>query len=206
MFDEAYNKLDLNEVATILEVINTQVDGSLFDPLETTILAIDVPFYKDVRFLDIADHATKPPLQRFALHKKDTLEFTLIDWTYKTIYAVNAQSSINLTPENVLEYVRFFFSFVKGRHGRFIICESSENIRWKDEPPEDIRKSLNQVVVPLKIVEKRADGVFQITGCMMLKDALFKVDVYVEPNGRVTMTDHEILIEDIPVLDSTFGS
>lgn len=206
MFDEAYQKLELNEVASVLEVINTQIDGSLFDPLETTIMAIDVPYYTDVRFLDISDHATKPPLQRYAFQKKDTLDFTLIDWTYKTIYTMNAENNINLTPENVLEYVRFFFAFVKGRHGRFIICESAENIRWKDEPPEDIRKSMNMVVAPLKIIEKRTDGIFKINGCMMLKDAMFKVDIYVEPNGRITMSDHEILIEDIPVLDATFGT
>lgn len=205
MFDEAYTKLDLNDVAVVLDVINTQVEGSLFDPLETTILSIDVPFYENVRFLDIADHATKPPLQRYGLNKKGTQDYTLIDWTYKTIYAFNMDASISLTPKNVIEYVRFFFSFVKGRHGRFIICESSENIRWKDEPPEDIRKSLNMVVSPLKILEQRQDGVYKITGCMMLKDAMFKVDVFVQPNGRVTMANHEILIEDIPVLDSIMG-
>lgn len=205
MFDEAYTKLDLNDVAVVLDVINTHVEGSLFDPLETTILAIDVPFYENVRFLDIADHATKPPLQRYALNKKGTQDYTLIDWTYKTIYAFNAQASISLDPKNVIEYVRFFFSYVKGRHGRFIICESAENIRWKDEPPEEIRKSLNMVVSPLKILEQRPDGIFKITGCMMLKDAMFKVDVFVQPNGRVTMANHEILIEDIPVLDPLLG-
>lgn len=205
MFDEAYEKLDLDETATIIEMVNKQVEGSLFDPLETTILAIDVPFYKDYRFLDIADHATKPPLQRYVLQKKGTQDFTLLDWTYKTIYDLNEKAPIELTDKNIIDYVRFFYQFVKGRHGRFIICESVENIHWKDEPPEEIRKALNQVLVPFKIIEKREDGVYKMHGCMMLKDALFKVDIYVEPNGRITMADHEILIEDIPVLDLTFG-
>ena len=40
---------------------------------------------------------------------------------------------------------------------------------------------------------------------MMLKDALFAVQVFVDPTGKVTMSDHEILIEDIPVLDSAFA-
>lgn len=206
MFDEAYTKLELDETAIILESINTQIEGSLFDPLETTILSIDVPFYQDVRFLDIADHATKPPLQRYAFNKKETQNYTLIDWTYKTIYTYNAEHGIYLTPQNVIEYVRFFFTFVKGRHGRFVICESAENIRWKDEPPEDIRKSINMVVTPLKIIEQKSDGIYKISGCMMLKDAMFKVDVFVHPNGKITMANHEILIEDVPILDPIIGS
>lgn len=205
MFDESYTKLDLNEVAVIIDEVNKQVDGSIFDPLETTILAIDVPFYPNYRFLDIADHATNPPLKRYAFQKKGTLDFVLLDWTYKTIYALNLEAPIVLNEGNVFEYIRFFFSHVKGRHGRFIICESADNIQWKDEPPAEIRKSLNQALEPLKIVEKRKDGVYHITGCMMLKDAMFKAEIYVEPNGRVTMTDHQILVENVPVVDSVTG-
>ncbi len=40
---------------------------------------------------------------------------------------------------------------------------------------------------------------------MMLKDALFIVDVFVNKAGTVTMSDHEILMENIPVLDSVVG-
>lgn len=205
MFDEAFTKLEIDEIASVLDVLNKQVEGSIFDPLETTILAVDVPFYKGYRFLSVADHATNPPLQRFVFQKNDTHDFTVIDWTYKTIYDLNKIAPIALDEKNVLEYVRFFFLHVKGRHGRFIICESADNVQWKDEPPEEVRKKLNKTMQPMEIKEKRKDDVYAIKAFMMLKDALFNVDIYVEPNGRVTMSDHEIIIEDVPVLDSVFG-
>lgn len=205
MFDEAFTKLEIDEIASLLDVLNKEIEGSTFDPLETTILAVDVPFYAEYRFLSVADHATNPPLQRFVFQKNDTQDFTVIDWTYKTIYDLNKIAPISLDDKNVLEYVRFFFAHVKGRHGRFIICESADNVQWKDEPPEEVRKKLNKTMQPLEIKEKRKDGVYAIKAFMMLKDALFNVDIYVEPNGRVTMSDHEIMIEDVPVLDSVFG-
>ncbi|PCI55469.1 MAG: hypothetical protein COB36_07550 [Alphaproteobacteria bacterium] len=205
MFDEAFTKLEIDEIASLLDVLNKKIEGSTFDPLETTILAVEVPFYTGYRFLSVADHATNPPLQRFVFQKNDTQDFTVIDWTYKTIYDLNTTVPIALDDKNVLEYVRFFFAYVKGRHGRFIICESADNVQWKDDPPEEVRKKLNKTMQPLEIKEKRKDGVYAIKAFMMLKDALFNVDIYVEPNGRVTMSDHEILIEDVPVLDSAFG-
>ncbi len=203
MFDESFTKLKINEIAPIIDVINKDIEGSIFDPLETTILAIDVPFYSGYRFLSIADYATNPPLQRFVFQKNNSNDFTIIDWTYKTIYSLNEKASIKLDDKNILEYVRFFFSYVKGRHGRFIICESMNNIQWKDDPAEDIKIKINEILKPLEIKEKRKDGVYEIKALMMLNDALFKVDIYIEPSGRVTMSDHEIMIESLPVIDSS---
>ena len=40
---------------------------------------------------------------------------------------------------------------------------------------------------------------------MMFKDSLFKSDVTVQDNGVVSLQNEELLIEDMPVLDDTFG-
>ncbi|MCB1681126.1 MAG: hypothetical protein H6858_08315 [Rhodospirillales bacterium] len=199
MFQEAFKKLDINEVAEIVDQVNKQVDGSLFDPLETTILTIDLSFYPEYRFLDIADHATSPPLQRYVLQKG--ADFILLDWTYRPIYKINEKAPIALNANNVLDYTRFFFSNVRGRHGRFLITESLENIRWKEEPSPAERKSYGKLVQPLKIIDKLKHNVFKLEARMMLKDTLFKADIYVEPNGKVVLANHEILLEKMPVLD-----
>lgn len=203
MFQEAHSRLELDEIATIIDVVNGKVEGSLFDPLETTVLAVEPPFYPGWRFLDIADHATNPPLQRFVFQKGE--DFRLLDWTYKTIYDLNKDARVLINEETVLDYIRFFFSHVKGRHGRFIVCESLDNVNWKEEPPVSARKSFAEFICPMQIVEKRSDGVFKVDARMLLKDTLFKADVYIEPSGRVTLSDHQILIEGMPVLDHVFA-
>jgi len=204
MFDEAHTKLEMEETASILDVLNEQVDGSIFDPLETTILSIELSFYPEYRFLNVADNATSPPLQRYVFQKSNTMDFTVIDWSYKTIQKINYEAPINLTDENILEYVRFYFGHVKGRHGRFIICETADHIRWKEEPSTEIKRSLNKALSPLELSEKKKDGTYTVNAFMMLKDALFGVQIFVKPNGNVSMSDHQIIMEDIPVLDPTF--
>jgi len=204
MFDEAHTKLEIDETAAIIDVLNGQIDGSIFDPLETTILSIELPFYPGFRFLNVADHATTPPLQRLVFQKKDTMDFTVIDWSFKTIQKINGEAPINLTDENIIEYVRFYFGHVKGRHGRFIICETADHIRWKEEPSAEIKRSLNQALSPLQLAKEKNGSAYTINAFMMLKDALFGVQVFVKPNGNVSMSDHQIIMEDIPVLDPTF--
>lgn len=206
MFDEAFTKLDVDETAVVLDVINKTIQGSLFDPLETTILSINLPFYPGYRFFHIADHATHPPLERFVFHKEGTQDYTTIDWRFDTIYGLNKKANFKLDEKSVLEYVRFFFSYVKGRHGKFILCESADHVKWKDEPPAEVRKSLNQALKPLELKEKTDNGGYVIKAYMMLKDTLFTVIITVDKGGQVGMTDHEILIENIPVLDSLMAS
>ncbi|MFP4097802.1 MAG: hypothetical protein ACLFP8_03250 [Alphaproteobacteria bacterium] len=204
MFDEAYTKLELEEIATIIDVLNKKVEGSIFDPLETSILAIDLPFYEGYRFLSIADYATSPPLQRYSFQKNGTMELTLIDWNYKTIQEINNKAPIKLNEDNVIEYIRFYFKHVKGRHGLFVICETADHIQWKEEPPTAIKRSLNEALSPLQIEEKNQDGSYTVKAYMMLKDALFSVKVHVKPSGKINMSDQEIVMEDIPALDPTF--
>lgn len=203
MFPEAFTKLDLNEVADIVDQINSIVDGSTFDPLETTVLAVNASYYPGYRFLDIADHSTHPPLQQFALQKGT--DYVLMNWSFKPIYDLNERAPIKLDEKNVLDYVRFFFAHVKGRHGRFKIIEGLDTIEWRDEVSLEQKKAYGVMVTPMKIEEKNKEGVFKIKALMMLKETLFKVDVFVEPNGRVTLTEHEILVEELPILDEIFA-
>ncbi len=207
MFDESYIQLEVDEIAILLDELNKKVDGSIFDPLETTILAIDIPFYPEHRFLNVADHKTHPPLQRYLVQNKTTKEFVIIDWRYQTIYNLNTSAKIALNDKNVLDYVRFFFEYVKGRHGRFKICESADHISWKDEPPAQVKKSLNDALQPLTLSKdkREKDKAYVINAFMMLKDTLFKTEITVTPQGKVTMGDHDILIEEIPVLDAALG-
>ncbi len=201
MFNESFIKLEIDEIASIIDVVNKKIDGSIFDPLETTILAIDVPFYPGYRFLNISDHATSPPLQRFVFQKNGTYEFVVIDWTYKTVYLLNKVVPISLNDDNILEYISFFFSYVKGRHGKFIICESVDSIRWKDEPSGNTIKKITNVLQPLKIEEKREDGIYKVKAFVMLKNSLFGVDIFVNPDGEVKMLNHKIVMENLSVVE-----
>ena len=203
MFQEAYTKLDLAEVATILDQVNPEFDGGEFDPVETTIMAVDMPFYPGYRFLEITNHSVSPAMERFVIYS--TEKFTVLDFSNEPIYALNKEIPIALNDDTAIEYVRFFFTYVRGRHGRFLISEGVDDIRWKEEPPPAARKAIGKMLKVLNIKEKNGDGSYKMSTTMMFKDSLFKSDVLVTPDGSVSLVNEELLIEDMPVLDDTFG-
>lgn len=203
MFQDAFEKLELEEVATILDRLDSEFEGVQFDPVETTIMAQDIPFYPGYRFLDIADYTVMPERRRYAVYGKD--KFIVLNFSNEPIYAFNKELPIELNEDNIADYVRFFFTYVRGRHGRFLISENVDDINWKEEPPPAARKAIGKMVKPITLIKVDDQGIYHLQACMMFKDSLFKSHVEVQPNGRITLKDEELLIEDMPVLDDTFG-
>lgn len=208
MFQDAFKKLELDELAIILDDVNTHLDGSPFDPIDTTALGIDVPFYPGYRFLDLADYSTMPGKRRFVLYKDSSdgkpSDVIVLDWTNEPIYLLNHNLPIALDKDNIGNYIRFFFTYVRGKHGRFIVTESVDDINWKEDPPPQARKAISKMLLPLEILDHK-DGKYYFKTTMMFRDSLFKADIEVQSNGLVTLSNEELLVEDMPVLDDTFG-
>ena len=203
MYQDAFTKLELEEVAKLLDVFNPLFSGSSFDPLETTIMAQDMIFYPGLRYLDIADHSCVPPIRRCAISGKNVN--IVLDWSNGPIYKLNEDVPITLNEETVTEYVRFFFNHVRGKNGRFLITEGVDDIRWRDDPPPAARKTIGEMLLPLIIADQNADGGYFMSATVMFKDSLFQCDVDVDPKGHITLNNEKLLVEDMPVLDDAYG-
>lgn len=202
MFKEAFEKLELEDVATILDRVNPHVHGMQFDPVETTIMAINIPFYPGCRLLDIADYSSVPASRRYVVYAAD--KAVVLDFTNAPIYALNRELPVRLDEDNVADYVRFFFSFVRTPRGKFIICENVDDIRWKDDPPPQARKAIGRMIQPILLKPGAAEGAFALQATMTFKDSLFKSDITVKADGTVSLHDQELLVEAMPVLDDAF--
>jgi len=204
MFQDAYIKLDRLEVEELLEKTKKSFDGISFNAENTVIMSRDLPFYPGYKFYDMADHTHMPPSRRFVLMKDDKV--TVLDFTNTPIYTLNNELPVHLTRDTVKDYVRFFFTFVRGRHGRFIIVETVDDIAWREEPPPAARKSISKLIKEISFHSSdKEDGSFFMQAQMMFRDSLFQADVSVKPDGLVQLSNESLLIEDMPVLDDTFG-
>lgn len=210
MFQDAYVKLDRLEVEDVVAHTKKAFDGISFNPEQTVVMVRDLPFYPGYRFYDMTDHSRNPAARRFLIAKGD--EFIVLDFTNGPIYALNkktnadGQPTIYLTRDTVKDYVRFFFTFVRGRHGRFIIVETVDDISWREEPPMAAKNAIGKLIRPIAFhATDTGDGTFYMQAQMMFRDSLFQADVTAKPDGLVQLSNESLLIEDMPVVDDTFG-
>lgn len=203
MQDNSFIKLDRMEAEGLLKEINPVMDGASFSAASATLLAQELAFYPGYRFIEVADYEQHPPRRRFAIHKAG--EAVAMNGSNEPLYVLNEKAPIKLDETTVADYVRFFFNNVRGRHGRFLITESVDDIQWREEPPPAARKAIGKILVPMMIVAREPEGGYRLTACMMFRDSLFKATVNVRRDGVVSLSDEELLIEDMPVVDDLLG-
>lgn len=206
MFRDAFTKLDTLEAQTLLAALSPLIEGSLYAAEKATVLAAPVSFYPGYRFIEISDHTTMPARKTALLYKEGGAgEATLLDWTNAPIYALNDKVPLSLDENTVKDYVRFFFLYVRGRHGRFVIVESIDEIAWKEEPPANARKAVGALIAPLHLYGIDNDGTYRLSARLLFKDSLFKADIVVGHDGHINLEGEELVIEDIPVVDDVLG-
>ena len=207
---DAHQKLDDAKVAEVLEILNPELAAGDFEASMASIVSRDLPFYPGISYMDISDHSDHPPRRVHILYKhsddpKGKPEIKILDWTNEPIYTVNQSAPIQLNEDNVREYLRFFFSMVRGRHGRFIITENVDDINWQEEPPPAARKAVSKMIEPIRIVGMDENEAYHLRVCLMFKDSLFKALVKLSQKGEVDISEEELVIEDMPVVDDTIG-
>ena len=202
MFDRAFEKLEGNAAKAMLDLINPKLDRGPF-PGGAQVLKYDLSFYEGYSLIQITDHMIHPPQNAAALIKER--EVIILDWTNAPIYTLNENVPVKLTQDTVKEFVKFFFTYVAGRHGRFLICDGVDDVAWKDEPAPAARKAIAQMIKPVTITARDPDGTFHLRANMMFKDSLFESNIHVTPQGQVSLSGEELLVEDMPVMEDRFG-
>ena len=152
-----------------------------------------------MRYLKISDYSNNPPAQRYVIDGPN--HHVVLDWTNIPIYRLNVDIPLKLTSQTICDYVRFFFSHVRGRNGRFIIVENVDEINWRENPPHGARQTINQMTKPLKVIGQDPDGTFNLAACVVFKDSLFECIVKIDPNGLISLSNEKLLIEDMPTID-----
>jgi hypothetical protein len=201
---EEWQKLTPEAAARLLGEVNPHLAPVSFSPDSTTIRTQKLPFYKDYSFLELTDLSTVPGARKYVLYKAGAKpDVNVINWTNQSIYDTNEKAPVILNEDTVVSYVKFFFSYVRGRHGRFLIIETIDDVRWQIEPPAQGRKIMQEMLAPVTLEDREADGTFNLSAFMVFKDSLFRTRIHVKPDGLVSMSDEDLKIEGMPVLQDS---
>lgn len=192
-----WQKMDQERAARIVAEVNPYLDPVPFSPATTAVRSQKLTFYPGRELVELTDLSTVPPARKYAIWRPG--EVTVIDWTNRAIYEMNERTGLSLDENTVLDYVRFFFAHVRGRHGRFLLTESVDDIRWQAEPPLQGRRIVQEMLSPVQVTGRTEDGTFNLRGFMVFKDSLFSTAIHVRSDGLVSMSGEELKVEAMPV-------
>ena len=214
MKDLGYQALNPEATREILSAIADEILPVKFPADQTLVQVADLPFYDDFKFYALTDMTLPPPNVRYMIYKPG--DVSLLNWTNEPIYAINERAPIKLDRKTLIPYAKFFFHFVRGQLGRFIIVEKPEEVVWLPNANAEEKAKVAEKLLPVSYKGIGRDNLFTLTCTVVFKNALFKTDIKIAPYemdvfdaelgapehftiGQMKLTNEDLLLEDLNV-------
>jgi hypothetical protein len=203
-----------NTAGRVLAAVANDIFPAWLSGRNILVQEAQLPFYEQFRLYALIDTAAAGPNIRHVLYKPGWA--ILMDWTNEPIYRVNELAPIRLDRTTVIPYAKFFFHYVRGQLGRFIIVESPDDMVWLPNVTEKEKADVAATLRPATYRGLDADQRFTVTCTVVFKNALFRTDIKVASRemdlldanlgtlehftiGQMELTNEELLLEDLSV-------
>ena len=218
MFYADFTSLAPHEQAVWLDEVKDSLSGTTMSKNKEDIVVsyTSLPFYKDFKLYSVSDNSKPAPNTWYMLYSPGGSAF-LMDWTNEPIYKVNEIAPIILNKTTALSYTKFFFHFVRGKLGRFIIVEKPSEVRWLPEAGQEEKDAAKEHIIPLTYKGIARDNFMTLRASVVFKNAIFHTDVKIAlfntesvnsetreaehfSIGQMKLVNEDLLIEDIKVV------
>lgn len=214
MIDLKFKSLDPAAVSKLIGDIEDDIAPIKLPLDKTTGQFADLVFYDDFKLYALSDSTLPPPNTRYMLYKPG--DISLMNWTNEPIYSVNERAPIKLDRKTVIPYAKFFFHYVRGQLGRFIIVEKPDEVVWLANANTKEKADVAERLIPVTYKGIGRDNLFTLTATVVFKNALFRTDIKIAPYemdvfdpelgapehftiGQMKLTNEDLLLEELNV-------
>jgi hypothetical protein len=214
MINIEFNNLSAVETKKVLADIASDIAPVKLVDGKTSVQVADLPFYNEFRLYALSDLVLPQPNTRYMLYKPG--DVSLMDWTNEPIYSVNERAPIRVDRRTAIPYAKFFFHYVRGQLGRFIIVERPDEMVWLSNAGAREKAEVAARLMPVTWKGVGSDNLFTLTATMVFKNALFRTEIRIAPYemdafdeeigehehftiGQMKLTNEERLLEELNV-------
>lgn len=200
MFKDTYFEVEGESVDALLSQVNAISDLSDFSSKTARLLTHPLSFASGFHFLKIIDHHQNPLKTLQVIYKGE--KTIILDGTSAPFDFLAENEYLTLTPETIKSYVRFYFAYVKTAEGPLFVVDSPDNIPWTEEPTPAARRAIFKMMQPLELVDTDEEGSFHLKSSIFYKNSLFESNLIVNQSGKVTLSNQELLVDNLPTVAS----
>jgi len=214
MIDLKFQSLDAAAAKKLVEDISDDIAPVKLPPDKVSVQFASLPFYEEFKLYAVSDTSLPPPNTRYILYKPG--DISLMNWTNEPIYSVNERAPIKLDRKTAIPYAKFFFHYVRGQLGRFIIVEKPDEVVWLSNANTKEKANVAERLIPVTYKGIGRDNLFTLTATVVFKNALFRTDIKIAPYemdvfdpelgapehftiGQMKLTNEDLLLEELNV-------
>lgn len=189
--DNWYKFNDENAIAILTSLTNQFVKLKDMNIKASQLSWCEVPFYKNLRIIRFQPRKKDGSNTGYFICTNDYCQVNYLDGTSHLIHNINAKGLLDLSGDNLIQYLMFFCFFVHGDKGPFLIIDSIKNQLLKkiDE------KFLKKYIFPIESECKENDDRIVFKTPVIYSNVIFKATFHIHETGMIEMLEDEPLGE-----------
>lgn len=196
MPNDAWQRIDNDDVAGIMEDINPSIQPVPFSPVMTKLSVIQLSFYEDFKLYKMTNYEARHGVTKYALRKPG--HAAVMNGTTEPIYKINEIAPVHIEENNVVDYIKVFFTYVRGEGGAFRVVESLEDCDLEDTVDTRMHLDIMSKVSPVALLSVGDNGVFNLQGYFLFDNALVRLRIQVDQSGKVVLSDKKKMMDVLP--------
>lgn len=193
-----WQRLDRDSSLQVIDSVKSAADMGLFNIGSSEVTRAFLPFYKDFFLFKVTNYASLPSFSFEYLG--DGTFFHYMDGTAEPIHAANDKGKLDLTPENLIDYLVFYYAHVSENDMDDItVIKDPHDMPLLDSLDPMAYASVMRNHKPAAILVNN-DGGYTVETEIYTESQLLRATIEVTKKGRVTMLDQKMIMNEM--LDS----
>ena len=188
-------RLNREQAQRVLKQLSTHRDAVVFSREVTDVSWLELPFYTNYRLYRLVNYATLPTFTMTYL--SDGSEYIALDGTANPIYTVNEKDPLQLTEDNVIGYLVFFFGNVQGSEGDVFLIKNPDKMPFMSSLTPAQKQNIDRSFRMLEVIPDPANHCFIVNATLHYGGGLVAAEIVIMDDGKISFQDQNLLITGI---------
>ncbi len=186
-----WHRLDRDKTVNMINSVKSAAESLLFSPTTSEAKCARLPFYTNHLLYRLTNYSSMPVFTMDFIG--DGERYHYLDGSDFPIKAINTASGLNLTEDNIIQYLNFYFYNVRTEDGDILILRNISEGLNIDLYDDERRENLNIEPEDAQIVHDPKTGKFLVFVPLYYMGGLVAAKIIVTKDGAVTVEPIKML-------------
>ncbi len=187
-----WQRLDRETTLKTIDSVKSAADAGLFSPGTSEVQKARLSFYNGIELFKLTNFASLPS---FTFHYLgDGRFFHYLDGTELPVYTVNDKGSLTLNDRSVVDYLEFFFTYVRTDDEEMMLIRNPHDMPLLDSLGPDSMDAVQQNHNPPHVVYDAGFDKYTVEVDLYADGMLIRAAVDVNTLGRVEITNRKMIV------------
>lgn len=186
-----WHRLDRDKTIDMIGRVKSAAQAMLFTPVTSEAKCTRLPFFKTFLLYRLTNFSSLPTFSMDFLSNGE--EFHYMDGADTAIRSMVDAGELELTEDNILSYLNFYYCYVRLPEGEIILLKNAEEAPFIDLYDEERREDFEVVPEGVSVSRDPETGTFTVIAPALYDSSPMEIEIRILSDGLVVTSPKRML-------------